>query len=141
MALIPEHAKIIDPYSFLKCALPNGNSETFQRKNVIILPLKQNIVQRDTVKGLTQIVPGARMLSKNGYFAHSRAKPDRPLSDFTGTRTISRNRADAGVSKRLLPILPPFPSDRKAVNNLSKAREGTNQSDRVYSGHHIEIEL
>ena len=64
------------------------------------------------LKGLSQITPGPRRVSKNGYIGHFRTLPDRLPSDFTGAGTISTTRTGAGVSQTLLPILPPFYSNR-----------------------------
>ena len=64
------------------------------------------------LKGLSQITPGPRTASKNGYFGHFRTVPVRLPSDSTGAWTILRTRTGAGVSKTLLPILPAFYSNR-----------------------------
>ena len=57
------------------------------------------------VKELSQITPGPRASSKNGYIGHFRTVPGRLPFDFTGAGTILTNRTGAGVSKRLLQIL------------------------------------
>ena len=64
------------------------------------------------VKSLSQITPGPCTASKNEYFVHFRTVPGRLPSDFTGAGTILTTRTGAGVSKRLLPILPAFSSNR-----------------------------
>ena len=74
--------------------------------------LKADRQQIPPVKGLSQITPGPRTASKNGYFGHFRTVPDRLASDSTGAGTILRTRTGAGVSKTLLPILPAFYSNR-----------------------------
>ena len=59
------------------------------------------------LKGLSQIIPGARNASKNGYFGHFQTEPSRPpYYDSNVTWTMSIRRKGAGVSKRLLPMLP-----------------------------------
>ena len=64
------------------------------------------------LKGLSQITPGPRTASKNGYFGHFRTVPVRLPSDSAGAGTILRTRTGAGVSKTLPPILPAFYSNR-----------------------------
>ena len=65
-----------------------------------------------SIKGLSQITPGPRTASKNGYIGHFRRAPGRLPSDFTGAGTIVTTRTGASVSKTLLPILPAFCSNR-----------------------------
>ena len=78
----------------------------------ITSPQAHNKLQRSTLQGLSQITPGPRTASKNGYFGHFRTVPVRLPSDSAGAGTIFRARTGAGVSKTLLPILPAFYSNR-----------------------------
>ena len=57
------------------------------------------MIQSSHPKGLSQIVTGARIASKNGYLGHFRTEPERAPSDFT--QTISTNRTGPGVSWRI----------------------------------------
>ena len=74
--------------------------------------LFQWYVSINAVKGLSQITPGPRTASKNGYIDHFRTVPGRLPSDFTGAGTILTTRTGAGVPKTLLPIPPAFYSNR-----------------------------
>ena len=80
-----------------------GNSES----NV-----KNTLISGDLIEGLSQITPGPRTASKNGYFGRFRTVPVRLPSDSAGAGTILRTRTGAGVSKTLLPILAAFYSNR-----------------------------
>ena len=78
---------------------------------------------------LSQIPPGPRTASKNGYFGHLRTVSDRLPSDFMRAGSILTT---AGVSKSLLPILLAFSSKSQPVNNPFKTRPDTDRAPRDY---------
>ena len=91
---------------------------------------------------LSQIAPGPRTASKNGYFCHLRTYSARQAPfRFHRRQGNFNHHTDAGVSKSLLPIIRGFSSKRQPVNNpfktlwvciFKRARPESDQAPRDY---------
>ena len=74
---------------------------------------QRNPCTRRSVKGLSQITPGPRTVSENGYFGHFRTMPGQVPFDFTGARTVITTHTGASVQRVCFQwILSAFSSNR-----------------------------
>ena len=82
------YPKEIYTYSFTNDSLASMDPETVLFLPILVLFLSHSCY----VKGLSQITPGPRTASRNGYNGHFRTAHGRLPSDFTDAGTILTTR-------------------------------------------------